>query len=335
MKRRQVAVWGLGPHALKNVLPAFARAASVELAGVLSRDAQSVARASTRYGCRTWRSPAELLGDDAVDAVYVATPTGLHARHGAMVLEAGKDLWCEKPFTATLADTTRLVGESRRAGRVVGEAFMYLDHPQFQRLRDVVTSGRLGRVHGVTCRFGIPPLANPGFRTDPGLGGSALLDVGSYPVSAVTALFPGETRILLAEMYSAPGYGIDVGGRAVLRLADSIAANLEWRIDTSYRAEIDIWGDQGSVSAERIFSKPPGAVARLRFLDRTAGEHWEDAGPEDHFARMMDRFASLATETDAAERERRQIERRARVLDSIRRLSERRESHGEVEADPS
>src|SRR5690348_349866 len=112
----RVAVWGLGRHALKNVLPAFANARAVELACVVSRDRATVEQVASSYGCREWSGPAEMLADDAVEAVYVATPTGLHAQHGHEVLKAGKALWCEKPLCMDLAAASEIIELSRKAG---------------------------------------------------------------------------------------------------------------------------------------------------------------------------------------------------------------------------
>jgi predicted dehydrogenase len=320
----RVAVWGLGPHAVRNVLPAVAAAPGLELAGVLSRTAGVVSAACETYGCATWDAAEAMLADAAVDAVYLSTPIALHAEQGRAVLAAGKHLWCEKPFTSTADEAEALAGLSRERGVSVGEAFMYLYHPHFAALAEVVRSGRIGQVLRMDCRFGIPPLERPGFRADPALGGGAFLDVGSYPLSAVSALFPGaEPEVRFAEVSAGDGSAVDTAGRTLLRCEGGVDAVLEWRTGAAYRNEIDLWGTEGSVLTGRIFSKPADYVPQLRLLDRTGRESVEEVRAGNHFVAMLEAFFVLAGDPAAAERERAAITARARLRDRVREHSNR------------
>jgi dTDP-3,4-didehydro-2,6-dideoxy-alpha-D-glucose 3-reductase len=314
-----VAVWGLGAHALKNVVPAVRAATGVTLRGVCSRDADRVARTARDFECEGWTSPQGMLADPGVRAVYVSTPTGLHPAHGHLVLEAGRHLWCEKPIAPTLEQAAALTGASRDRGLTVAEAFMYLFHPQFARLVDAINSGEVGELTSITCRFGIPPLEQPGFRLTPELGGSAFLDVGSYGASLAAALFPGvDPDILFAEINTAPESPVDSGGRALLGYPGGVRLTLEWGIRCGYRNEIDVWGTGGSLMAEKIFSKPADYTPRFRLLDRHGRERWEQAPAANHFISMIEAFRANVDSLDAAEQERLGIERRARLLDRIR-----------------
>jgi dTDP-3,4-didehydro-2,6-dideoxy-alpha-D-glucose 3-reductase len=314
VERLNVAVWGLGHHAVSKILPAIGLSPGITLAGVLSRRRDVVAQACAHFACRTWDGPDALLRDGTIDVVVLATPIGLHAQHEAAVLAAGKHLWCEKPLAANHEQATALIAASRQQGRVLAEGFMYLYHPQFAMLKVLLSEGRVGRVLSVTCRFGIPDLEQPGFRTDPGLGGGAFLDVGSYPISAVLALFPDQDPCLVSAEVGRPRDGqVDTDGHAVLRLDDGALAILEWRIGAAYRNEIDVWGSEGSVATERIFSKPPEHIPRFRLRDRSGVETWIYARPANHFVEMRTEFRSLVDDAGAAEAERERIGRRARL----------------------
>ena len=317
-------MWGLGPHALKNVLPAISSTAGVSLHGVSSRNREVVASACREYGCATWDTPEAMLEDGEVDAIYLATPIGLHASQGSAVLESGKHLWCEKPMARNSEEVTTLTALSRARGVTAAEGFMYLYHPQFTYLTAVVNSGRLGYLQSVSCRFGIPPLDRPGFRNSPQLGGGAFLDVGCYPISAVTSLFPeGLPEVAFAEIIVEPPAVVDSKGSAVLRYERGVDATLQWRVGSAYRNEIDFWGTDGSLSSERIFSKPAGYVPRFRFLDRQGRETFEWGEGANHFEKMFLAFSALVHDPAAAERERSRIERCARLMDRIREHSRR------------
>jgi len=328
MSPARVAVWGLGHHAVANILPAVAATEGLELYGVCSRSAEVVADCLRAWACRGWREPGEMLQDPAVDAVYVATPIGLHAAHGRLVLGAGKHLWCEKPLTAALDDTLGLVGEAQRRNASLCEGFMYLYHPQFERLRGYLSDGTLGAIRSLTCRFGIPQLERPGFRDDPALGGGALLDVGCYPVSAIHALFPGEdVRVACAAVEARSGAGVDTDGQALVVLSGGARAYLEWRTGCAYRNEIDLWGENGSVSTQRIFSKPADYVPQFHRRDARGAQTTEDGRPGNHFVHMLRAFRGTIDDPAAAEDERLRIVRRAQTMHMIRAAAGARQAH--------
>ncbi len=316
-----VAVWGLGPHALRNILPALVQCSGATLAGVCSRNNDTVAEAARKFGCPGWTDPSAMLSDSSVGAVFLSTPIGLHFPQGLRLLAAGKHLWCEKPLGTSLAEAETLVKESESRGLTIVEAFMFLYHPQFARIREVVEQETLGELRSVDCRFGIPSPARPGFRNDPALGGGAFLDVGCYPIAAMTSLFREDPEITLARINAPEGSPVETSGEAVLRYNSGLSATLNWGVGRSYRNEIDFWGTNGSFSTEKIFSKPGDYIPRFRFRDLEGGERWEDGVAGNHFAMMLDSFGKLAGDADAAERERSLILRRAGLSEKIRTQS--------------
>ncbi len=317
-----IAVWGLGTHAVSNILPAIRSCSGVTLKGVCSRDATVLSRVASDFECEGWRTSEEMLEDPTVDAVYLSTPIALHVAQGRLVLQAEKHLWCEKPIGASAGEVTSLLEFSRARGLTIGEGFMYLYHPQFQQLQDILTSGQLGKIRSVSCRFGIPPLERPGFRTDPALGGGAFLDVGAYPISAVVALFPySEPKVLLAEITGTEASPVDVEGRAVLRFGDDVCATLEWGTNCAYRNEIDVWGTYGSMLTERLFSKKEDYVPRFCFRDLHGNMHTEEGSAGNHFIAMIRAFCGLVDDPGSAEHERAQIAKRATLVETIRQKS--------------
>lgn len=314
----KLVVWGLGRHAVDKILPAVAATDGLELYGVCSRDAATVADCSRQWECKGWTTPDSMLGDSRVDVVYVATPIGLHAEHGRAVLAARKHFWSEKPFTARLGDTLDLIERSRRLGLSVCEAHMYLHHPQFSRLVTYLSNDRIGTILSVSSKFGIPRLNDPGFRADPQLGGGAFLDVGSYPISAVTALFPDEPMAIKYSAVSARnGALVDTEGQCVLEISGRTTVTLEWRTDAAYRNEIEVWGTDGSVFTEMIFSKAATYRPAFRLRDRRGSETIEYDEAANHFERMLEVFRGVLDHGDAMERERQVVAQRAVLMDKI------------------
>lgn len=314
----RVGVWGLGLHARKNICPALSAMSGVRLQGVYTRQRKTLQEVASTYNCKAWTSPNEMLGDSELDAVFISTPIGLHHTHGTTVLNAGKHLWMEKPFTGSAGDTQELLDLSRKKNRAACEGFMYAYHPQYARLRELASTPEFGNILSITCRFGLPRLDTPGFRNSKELGGSALLDVGCYPVSAVLGLMGGAKFEIKAARVRTPAKSeVDMDGYALLEFASGATAYLEWGYGRGYKNEIEVWGEHGSVSTDRIFSKLESYVAEFTIRDQTGNFGAEVLAPANSFKAMFSSFAQMSGDEALSENERLRIQAQAQALDDI------------------
>jgi predicted dehydrogenase len=96
----------------------------------------------------------ELLVRDDIDAVVVATPDHWHVPIAIAAVRAGKDVYCEKPLTLTIAEGRALVDEVRRYRRVLQTGSQQRSSDSFRFACELVRNGRIGKVH--TVRVGIP-----------------------------------------------------------------------------------------------------------------------------------------------------------------------------------
>jgi predicted dehydrogenase len=288
----RVAVWGLGEHARRNTIPALCSTESTDLIGLCSRDPEAAAVLAGQLACRTYEKPADMLSDDTLDAVYIATPTALHHEQTAQVLRAGKHAWCEKPMTDSPALTAGLFDLARERGVAAMECAMYVHHPQFDALKNLLKSGRLGRLRALSARFAIPHLADDNFRYDPGLGGGALSDVGFYPVSFAIQIMGSAPETVAGTMDLTDAYPVDTGGAAIMSFANNVHATAEWGFGRFYRNEVEIWGDKGFCRVLRAFSKP-ASLATTIMLETAAGPEDIPVPADDHFRRMFDHFARV------------------------------------------
>ena len=88
----------------------------------------------------------EMLSDDALDAVIVATPVITHAELAKRALEAGKHVLVEKPPALTGAEVEDLLATAEEQGRVLMPGHLLLYHPGVVRLKELIRSGELGDV---------------------------------------------------------------------------------------------------------------------------------------------------------------------------------------------
>ena len=315
----KVGVWGLGQHARRRILPAIRACSRTSLVGVTTRD-QAVARQEADlYNCQVWATPEDMLKDSDVDAIYVSTPTGLHASQGMMTLRAGKHLWCEKPLATMCLEAEQLVETSRKNGLALCEGLMYLYHPHFAAVKRIVMAPSFGAILSIRSQFGLPPLQQPGFRFTAELGGGALLDLAPYPLSAVLELLDQPLQLVESYLGYKNGYHVDMSGYALFSAFDNpVTAYLEWGYERAYRNEISIWGEHGSVHSDFIFSKSTDHRPVVSLYDEHGSVEEIEIIPADSFVPMFEAFSEVVFNEALREGFRKVISLRASYLEQLR-----------------
>jgi predicted dehydrogenase len=139
-----VGGWG------KNVVRVVGELA--DLAWVCETDAGRRAEYAERYpSARVTASFAEMLADETVDAVVIATPVPTHYALAKQALEAGRHVFVEKPPAMRGAEMEELVQLARAAGKVLMPGHLLLYHPGLQKVKELVDTGQLGEV---ACVYG-------------------------------------------------------------------------------------------------------------------------------------------------------------------------------------
>jgi len=99
--------------------------------------------------CAAYGDYRKLLEDKSIDAVLIATPDHWHALTTINACEAGKDVYCEKPLSLTIAEGKAMVKAARQYKRVVQTGSQQRSDPKFRRACELVRSGRLGKIKAV------------------------------------------------------------------------------------------------------------------------------------------------------------------------------------------
>ena len=121
-----------------------------QLAAVCEADAKALAAAKAAHpGVRGCRRLADLLKDDRVPAVALATPAVLHYAQAKAALLAGKDVFVEKPLALRVPEAEELVALAERRKRILMVGHLLEYHPAILMLRELVQKGELGEVHYV------------------------------------------------------------------------------------------------------------------------------------------------------------------------------------------
>lgn len=227
-----------------------------EVVAVGARSAGTSDAFAQRFGItRQHASYAELAWDEAVDAVYVATPHPMHHDAAMLAIKAGKAVLVEKPFTMDAAQARSLVEAARERGTFLMEAMWTRFLPGMARVREILASGRLGEVVLVTADHGQWFEEDPRFRLfAPELGGGALLDLGIYPVSFASMVLGTPTHVTAV---SDPAFsGVDAQTSIVLRDGGGRHAVLTTTLRAETPCLASISGTRARLQFEGTFYRP-------------------------------------------------------------------------------
>jgi predicted dehydrogenase len=214
----QVGVVGLGywgPNLARN----FDRLPGSELRWICDASEEACVRSAPQFpGARATADLDELLADEALEAIVVATHVPAHAELAQRVLAAGKHCFVEKPLAQSVVEAEQVAAAAEDAGRVLMVGHLLEYHPGVEKLKEIADSGELGDIHYVYAnRLNLGKL-----RADE----NALWSLGAHDVSVVLRLAGEEPSQVQAfgESYMRPGVEDVVFG--YLRFPSGLAAHL-------------------------------------------------------------------------------------------------------------
>jgi len=126
-----------------------------KLVGLWNRNQDRANQRATEFGCRNYASPAELVNDPAIDAIFVLTNLETHFEYTKLALAAGKHVLVEKPVGISVAeiDEMRKLADSRGLICMPGHNYVY--EASMTRTHDLVASGDLGTIVSAYVMYNI------------------------------------------------------------------------------------------------------------------------------------------------------------------------------------
>lgn len=261
---------GCGEVTEKKSGPAFGMVPGSRVVAVMSRNAERAQSYAERHGVKRWYSDAwELIQDPDVNAVYIATPPSSHATYAIMAMKAGKTAYIEKPLAASYADCQRINHVSQQTGVKCFVAYYRRYLPYFQKVKQLVDEGAIGRVLNVQIRFAVPPRDldynshNLPWRVQRDIaGGGYFYDLAPHQLDLLQTMFGPITRV--------DGYTDNRGGlystedtvSAAFQFADNLPGSGSWCFTAHESAKtdrIELIGDHGQICFS-VFTYEPIAL---------------------------------------------------------------------------
>lgn len=218
----------------------------INLYGIASRDLSKAEEFAKEYSvAHAYGSYEEMLQDPNIDLVYIATPHSHHYEHAKLCLEYGKNVLCEKAFTANKKQAEEVISLAKEKGLLITEAIWSRYVPMAQMIKDVVNSGKIGTPASLISTFGALVSGKPRLR-EPGLAGGALLDLGIYPLTFALIAFGNEIKDIKTSA-TLTDLGVDETHSVILTYKDGKVATLCSSMISAMESQAIIYGTEGYV----------------------------------------------------------------------------------------
>ncbi|MDQ2661699.1 MAG: Gfo/Idh/MocA family oxidoreductase [Actinomycetota bacterium] len=284
--------WGI--LATGGIARAFTN--DLKLNGLTVQAVGSRSQAAADSFAEAWDIPnahgsyAALAADPEVDVVYVSTPHPLHAASARLMLEAGKHVLVEKPFTVNAREARELADLAAANGLLILEAMWTRYLPHMIRIREIIAEGTLGEVRSLIADHTQKLSDDPAHRINAlELGGGALLDLGIYPISFAWDLFGAPLTVQSTATFKDTGADAQIAtifGYGGARVASLLSAS-----DTLGPNTATVLGTIGRIDIDRVWYTPTSF--RVVGADGTTLEEFrsEVTGRGMHFqAEAVERF---------------------------------------------
>lgn len=199
----------------------------------------------------------EMSASDAIDAVYVGTPTGTHCAYSLAALNGGKHVLCEKPLACNAEEVRMMIEASRKNGRCLMEAMISTLNPNFRKAVELMDSlGHIWHYSSSFCQYSSKyddlKTGKVSNSFNPQMGGGALADIGVYTTFPAVALF-GRPQGVKSNLIGYPTrFGTtDVQGTVEL-LYPGMTAVLSFSKVVDSRQPTEICGEDGNLLLDAI-----------------------------------------------------------------------------------
>lgn len=268
MKQINWGFIGCGEVTEKKSGPAFNEVEGSQVVAVMSRSEQKARSYAERHHIRKWYTDAqELIDDPDVNAIYIATPPSSHATFAIMAMHAGKPVYVEKPLAASYNDCIRINRISEQTGVPCFVAYYRRYLPYFQKVKEIIENGTIGKVINVQLRFSVPPRdldykneKELPWRLQPDIaGGGYFYDLAPHQIDLLQNIFGVITRAHGYPANRAHLYKAEDTVSACFFFENGVTGSGSWCFvghESAKEDRIEVIGDKGSLSFS-VFTYEP------------------------------------------------------------------------------
>ena len=267
----------LGAGVIANEMAVALKKNGRNIDAVGNRTHEKAVAFAEKYGIKkVYDNYNDMFTDPDIDVIYITTPHNTHIDFMRRAIENGKHILVEKSITLNSRELDEAIALADKKGVVIGEAMTIYHMPIYKKLKEILESGKLGKVNLITMNFGSfkeYDMNNRFFNKN--LAGGAMLDIGVYALSFIRWFMDSKPDQLLSQVKPAPT-GVDEQAGLLLMNQEDQMASVMLSLHSKQPK-------RGMVSCEKgyieIMEYPRAWEARITYTDFgereviQAGEH--------------------------------------------------------------
>jgi len=208
-KKLGVALLGLGSYSTYQLAPALQLTKYCELKGIITGSPNKIPKWQAKYNISEnntylYSEMNQIANNDAIDVIYIVTPTGTHAEFSIAAANAGKHVWCEKPMAMNVKECQAIIDTCNKNKVKLTIGYRVQHEPNTLTLNSYSETLPFGKIKSISSMAGYNGGGSgSGWRFQKNMGGGALYDMGVYTVNGMrNALSLEPIRIINAKQYT-------------------------------------------------------------------------------------------------------------------------------------
>ena len=283
--------WGIvgAARIVDRMLPTIANADNGELIAIGSR------RPGAAKACLVKNAPQledevqtfdgldQVINHERIGAVYIPLANQEHTQVALRAIRAKKHVLIEKPLAIKIQDVELLIQEAERYQVKLMEGFMYVFHPQFDRMQNIIQSNILGEVNYAHSMFSFPIQPARFYRINREIkdGGGALWDIGPYAIHTLRQCFK-ENPLRVYAQARLNEHGADISSTGMIDFGSHMRATFDISFACTRRSEFEVFGANGRAKCPTVW-QPDDQTAKIVFSTEKSGAQEEIVPKANHF----------------------------------------------------
>lgn len=290
--------WGIvgAARANQRMMPAIANSKTSELIAIGSRRIGAAKECLMKYlpshenKVICFDGLDQVINHYSVDAIYVPLANEEHTEIAIKAIKAKKHVLIEKPIATDPNEVKAIISEAKKNNVKIMEGFMYAFHPQFDRIKNIISSNTLGDINYAHSIFSFPIKPERYYRINRSMknGGGALWDIGPYAIHTIRQCFKENPVKVFATSYLNE-HEADISTSGLIDFGNKKRGTFNISFECSRRSEFEAFGPIGSIKCPVVW-QPEDSATNILISTESSGLNKEIVPAANHYIREIDHF---------------------------------------------
>ena len=297
MKKVNWAVLGAA-RITEKIIPSIIKSKQGQIVAVGSRRQNSAEECIKKYApkhidkIKYYKGFDSILNDKNIDVVYIPLSNEEHTETAIKAINNKKHVLIEKPMAIKSQEVELLINAAKKNDVKIMEGFMYVFHPQFDRIQNIINSSILGDINYAHSMFSFPIQPARFYRINRSIdnGGGALWDIGPYAIHTIRSCFKENPKRVYGQS-KLNEHGADISTTGMIDFGLNKKATFDISFECVRRSEFEVFGQNGRLKCPLVW-QPDNSPAKIIYSTEKSGLKEEIVPTANHFDLEIDHFNS-------------------------------------------